>query len=282
MLAALQLSAHPTGNMIAVGDYLLWPYVAPLQDPQHHACLMIWHRDSTPRLLLQSGFAASDYLLSSRDEDIYLIERRHTGGHFEARVLTFKVGEKPRVIWDWFVDSWRVGEGGFFMKSEAEIVFCTYPGVYILKKGGVPQSYLQAGIPLKRLRKLAHGRLLLLGENSCLLTNEQGRVLHQWQNLTDEQVEDAPLGRNQVFDVDYHHGSLLIAYWGKRSFEVIDSLGQRRRLLQLAAPLAPHWVAFFGSEYMLFASALSFEGSNPLPHLLGLSEKGTRPVWVEK
>tara|TARA_B100001245_G_C22816447_1_gene393040 strand:+ start:133 stop:432 length:300 start_codon:yes stop_codon:yes gene_type:complete len=98
--------------------------------------------------------------------------------------------------------------------------------------------------------------------------------------LLDDKVKDAPLNRNQIFDADYKNGKLLLAYWGKRSFELIDENGKQQTLLQHSEPFTPHWVAFWSSDKLLFSSRLVFDGSTPAPYLvLYKNENDIKAVW---
>ena len=167
--------AHPTGTMIIVGDHVLWPYTNPVDDPDHKACIMIWNKNSQPELFIRSQYPASDYMLYSRESEIYIIERKYlraTEG-FEVRVLKATIGEKPEVIWDWFKDDWRIGEGGFFMLSDLQMVFGQYPDVYTLQKGGTPTKYFDFKQAIKRIRAVENNQLLLLGDNACYLTRQK-------------------------------------------------------------------------------------------------------------
>jgi len=171
--------SHPTGNMITVGEHVLWSYINPINDPEHHACIMIWHNNSEPKVFLQSEHAASDYMLYNDQEDIYIIERRliEKTQNFQIRVLKTRIDTTPNVIWDWFEDKWRIGEGGFFMLSENEIVFGRYPEVYRMEKGKSPTRYFQFNEPVKRIRAVENNKILLLGDYGCYLTDQNGRIL---------------------------------------------------------------------------------------------------------
>lgn len=282
LISGSKVFAHPTGNMITVGEYVLWSYVNPIDDPDHHACIMIWSEGTEPKPFITSNFEASDYILYNRDDEIYIIERRfvQSSQKFESRVLKTKLGEKPKQIWPWFEDNWRTGEGGFYMKSDDEIVFSSYPNILSLKKGGDPTIQFDFEEPIKKIRSVSENKLLLLGENKSWLTDDQGNIFDQWDDLIDESVQNAPLNRNQIFDIDYQNGELLLAYWGNRSFDVIDKMGERLSIIQQKEPITPHWVAFWDDKKLLFSSKLIFDGSNPIPHLLLFaSDKDPINIW---
>lgn len=274
--------AHPTGNMITVGDNVLWSYINPINDPNHHACIMVWNKNSEPKVFIQSEYPASDYMLYNKQNEIYIIERRHLQAtqEFEVRLMKTTIGKKPKIIWDWFKDDWRIGEGGFFMLSDNQMVLGKYPEIYTLKKGEKPQKYFDFDQPIKRIRAVENNQILLLGNNACFLTRQDGSMVEQWNQLIDDKIKDAPLNRNQIFDADYKNGNLLFAYWGKRTFERINKSGTRQTLLEQSKPFTPHWVAFWNNEKLLFSSKLVFDGSTPKPFLVSLNDKNqSQVVW---
>lgn len=275
------LPAHPTGNMVVLKDAVLWSYVYPIEDREHHACVMIWDRKSPPRPFMVSDHPASDFMLSNNDDTLYIIERRliQSSNHFEVRLLKTTLPDSPRPIWPWFEDNWRIGEGGFFMLSDDEVVFARYPALLKMKKGQEPAPYLQFDPAINKVRPVANERLLLLSDDHCWLIDWKGEVIRQWSNIIDGTIQNAPLNRNSVFDADYHQGKLLLAYWGNRSFELIDKTGQREVLIQQKEPLVPHWVAFDGEKKLLFSSVMVFDGSNPKPFLLQKDQEVWN-IWV--
>ena len=274
--------AHPTGNMITVGDYVLWSYINPINDADHHACVMICTKGSEPKVFIQSEYAASDYMLYNNQNEIFIIERRHLQAtqEFEVRLMKTTIRKKPKIIWEWFKDDWRIGEGGFFMLSDNQMVFGKYPEIYTLEKGGKPKKYFDFDQPVKRIRAVENNQILLMGDKACYLTRQDGSKVKQWNQLIDDKIKNAPLNRNQIFDADYKNGNLLFAYWGKRSFEWIDRNGKCQTLLQQSEPFTPHWVAFLNNKKLLFSSKLVFDGSTPKPHLILLNDKNhSKVVW---
>lgn len=282
IIKSLSVLAHPTGNMITVGDKVLWSYINPIDDPNHKACVMIWNKDSQPKLFMESDYPASDFMLYNDQDEIYIIERRHLQAtqDFEVRVLKTTIGTKPKVIWNWFKDEWRVGEGGFFMLSDNQMVFGKYPEIYSLKKGKKPLTYFEFNQPIKGIRAVENNQILILNDNGCYLTQQNGKILKQWHKLIDNDVKNAPLNRNQIFDADYKNGQLLLAYWGKRSFELVNEKGVQKTIIQQTEPFTPHWVAFLGNEKLLFSSKLIFDGSTPKPYLVLMNDKNdTKVIW---
>tara|TARA_R110000744_G_scaffold81463_3_gene160094 strand:+ start:88 stop:1014 length:927 start_codon:yes stop_codon:yes gene_type:complete len=274
--------AHPTGNMVTIGENVLWSYINPINDPNHFACVMIWRKGYVPKVYIQSEYAASDYMLYNKQNEIYIIERRFlkSSDEFHIRVLKSANGSQPKIIWDWFKDDYRIGEGGFFMLSDNQMVFGKYPEIYSLEKGEQPTEYFEFDNPIKKIRAVEHNKILLLGENSCYLVQQNGNIIKQWDDLIDPAVENAPMNRNQVFDADYSNEELLLSYWGRRSFDLINASGKRKIILQQSEPYTPHWVALWNKEKLLFSSQLIFDGSTPKPHLTLLNEQNNhRVIW---
>lgn len=272
--------AHPTGNIITVGEHVLWSYINPIDNPNHYACVMIWERGSEPKVLIQSEFAASDYMLYNNLNEIYIVERKYlqSSNSFEIRVLKLKVDEKPNVIWDWFKDEYRIGESGFVMLSDYQMVFGKYPHIFSLTKGEKPQKYFEFSHPIKKIRGIENKQILLLSENSCYLVEQNGTILKQWNNLIENNVENTPLNLNVIFDADYSSGELLLAYWGNRSFDLINPTGERKTILKQSEPLTPHWTAFWNKEKLLFSSKLIFDGSTPKPHLILINAENEQEI----
>ncbi|EAR14789.1 hypothetical protein [Robiginitalea biformata] len=282
LLAGPEAWAHPTGNLLVVGEQVLWSYISPVEDPDHKACIMSWKPGTDPIVLLQSEYPASDFMLSARGEEIYAVERRYLAAEdrFESRVLKLGPGKTAEEIWPWFPDSWHVGEAGFFMLSDMQMVMGRYPGVAVLEKGGEPEPYLYFGEPVRKIRHLEDDRLLLLGEGACWLTDQKGKVLQYWDSFLDPDAPEPPLGRNQVFDADYRDGELLLAYWGMRQYKVIHPDGRQEVIRQLEDPLTSHWVAYSNFGKLLFASRLVFTGETPRPDLVRITDAGRiLSVW---
>lgn len=277
------LNAHPTGNMIVVDDYVLWPYVCPVNDSGHHACVMIWREGNEPEVLMRSNHTSSDFMLYQRNEQIYIMERRYhaSSQNNEFRILKSSIDGTPAEFWPWTEFNMRIGEGGFFMLSDEEMVFCSYPNIYLVEKGGTPKVLFDFDQPVKRLRALGDERILLLGEGKAWLTTRSGEVIKEWDHLLMDEVTNAPLNRNQIFDIDYQGGELLLANWGNRSFDVIHSNGQREIIIKFEEPIATHWLAYFGELKVLFASHFIMDGSNPKPHLLIQDiDQGIKKIWT--
>ena len=285
------INAHPNGNIIVTeNDCVLWPYVSPIGDIGHHACVMLWDQDSEPRLFLKSEHEASDYFLFTKGKNVYIIEGRYINGKdvFESRVLKTSLNfEPPKVIWDWFQDEWHIGVGGFKMLSDYELMFVKYPQIYTLKKGGKATVHFNFPLELKKMKPVDHDKLLLLGDHNIWLTDSSGQILKQWENLIETLSKDIPLNSNSIYDATYFDGKLLYAYWGKRTFEVIDRQNIRTTILETEQPWVPHWVAYFKDQPLLFSSFLDFENtitkdrkkSTIAPRLVLISKNKTIPIW---
>src|SRR5690606_27302885 len=113
--------------------------------------------------------------------EIYIIERRYlqASQKFEVRLMKTTTVGKPKIIWDWFQDEWRIGEGGFFMLSDNQMVFGKYPEIYTLKKGEKPEKYFDFDQSIKRIRAVENKQILLLGDSACYLTRQDGSIVKQ-------------------------------------------------------------------------------------------------------
>jgi hypothetical protein len=276
------IQAHPTGNMIVFKDHILWSYVYPLNDPSHHACVMIWDKKSKPREFIVSEYASSDWMLYGSENDLYLLERRYISSEetFEIRILKTDLSEKPVEIWPWMKDTWRIGEGGYWMESDSSMVFCSHPGIYRISRNEQPTVFLDLRTPIIKMHPLRDGKILTISESGCSLITKNGRIIQKWNSLLKDGPEDPPLNRNQIFDADYRNGKLLIAYWGNRSFEMITEKEGRIVIKKLSSPWASHWVTFDDNVMYLFASSIE-AGKNPRPRLLKYDGHFTE-VWTEK
>ncbi|MCE2496558.1 MAG: hypothetical protein J4F31_08280 [Flavobacteriales bacterium] len=278
-----RLIAHPNGGIVVVGEGVCWSYIYPVDDVDHHACIFRWNQNDEPEVLIRSDYPASDYFLSSMEGTLYIVERAfvRVNDTFKCRVL--KLSEKGEAIeiWPWFEDPWRTAEGGFFMLSDTELVFARYPKLYSPAKGGEPEVYFDFDHAVNKIRGLDNDEFLILAEDNCFLVSGSGKILNEWRSLVEPTVENVPLNRNMVFDVDYRAGELLVAYWGNRSFLLMDSYGGRRTIVQRSAPFVPHWVAFVNNCELLFSSKMFFDSRPLKPHLImhnGLGE--TQEVWT--
>ena len=277
------VGAHPTGNLTVFRDHVLWSYVYPIEDEDHHACIMIWDKKNEPIPFRISEYEASDWMMYAGEDYLYLLERRYIGSKnlYQARVFKTNLNSQPVEIWPWFDDHWLVGEGGFIMTSDEEMIFCTYPAMYIFEKNDTPQITTLWESPIKKIRSLPGDQLLLISDSTTWYLDSEMNVIHSWEDLLMELNEAPPLNRNQIFDMDYYNGDLLIAYWGKRSFELISFENDRNLLLELNPPFTPHWVAIDHDYMYLFASTI--EPGQPItPILLQHHEEKLKLIWKKR
>ena len=175
---------------------------------------MIWDKKNEPIPFRISEFEASDWMMYAGEDYLYLLERRYIGSKnlYQARVFKTNLKSQPVEIWPWFDDHWRVGEGGFIMTSDEEMIFCTYPAMYIFEKNDTPQITTLWESPIKKIRSLPGDQLLLISDSTTWYLDSEMNVIHSWEDLLMELNEAPPLNRNQIFDMDYYNGDLLIAY----------------------------------------------------------------------
>lgn len=256
---------HPNGNVIVTENQcVLWPYVYPVGDIGHHACVMVWDQDTEPRMFLKSEYESSDFFLYTESENIYILENRYLNDsdRFESRLLKTSIKlEAPRVIWDWFEDSKYIGVGGFKMISDTELLFVHYPNMYSKKKGKEPVHLTSFGSGINKMKPTENGYLLLWSDHKAWLSTDEGKVIQEWDNLIEDLEKETPMGRNFIFEMAYCEGELLLAYWGKRSFELIDRNGRRSSLYAPKPEWVPHWVSFMDGRPLLFSSFMDFENS---------------------
>lgn len=87
---------------------------------------------------------------------------------------------------------------------------------------------------------------------------------------------------NRVFDADYADGSLWIAYWGKRRFEVISGTG-RTVVKSLDEPWLPHAIAADGrSAFMLASTIAPGEDQGIRPSLWQLRDGSLTLLWGDR
>jgi len=280
-LIIAQVAAHPTGNIVLYQDDVYWPYVWPVDDSEHHACVMKYSEGEEAEVFFRSKYEASDFMLYADSVYLYLLERRYiqSADKFEFRVLRYREGGRPEPWWDWTEDEWRVGEGGFSVESESSILFVRYPEMYRMKADYSVEKVLSLETAISSMRPISATEILLKTEKGCRLINRTGETLRDWEGLTQKEVSNAPLGRNVVFDADYSEGNLVYAYWGGRTFQTIDANGKRSVLLRVKEPYAPHWVAISEKGYLLFSSAI-LPGQNLKPSFQLITWEGeVRSIW---
>lgn len=274
VLFSASVLAHPAGNVIKMSHHVLWSYVSPVGDIEHHASVMLWDQKSKPATFLVSEYSGSSYFLFSKDETIYIVESRYDNSADVnmTRMLKTSLSGSPEEIWPWFEDESHIGNHGFYMISDTQIVYGGYPNIYIRNLGGKAEELFQADFNIDKIRYVNDSEIIVLSEGDCHLVSPAGEIIKTWGGLIDEKVTNAPLGRNMIYDVDYRDGRLLIANWGKRAFEIIENDYSRDIIQQHQNNIVPHWVMFLDENQLLFASVMDFD--NPF------NEEGTKTTIV--
>ncbi|EWH12323.1 hypothetical protein DS2_01340 [Catenovulum agarivorans DS-2] len=277
--------AHPTGNLVSIGGTAYFPYVVPIDHPNHKSSVLSWQMGGQVEVVLTSEYTASDFMLSALDNNLYIIERRyqHSNSKNYIRLLELQSDNSTNTIWPWFEDKWRLGEGGFHVQSDQQVIFVKYPDVLLHKADGSVDQAFEFPHPVKRLRKVEQG-LLLLGENQAWLVDQQGKIKRQWDNLLNQAAANAPLNRNQIFDIDYQQGRLLVANWGNRSFDIVSHNNRQTSLMHaVKTPYTAHWVTHFNHGYLLMASTITFDGNNPRPLLIfkATADAQAQIIWQD-
>lgn len=277
--------SHPTGSIISVTGTVLWSYVSPIGDLQHHGCVMMWNRTDGVKTWLVSEHSSSDWIISPKDnKTVYLIERYYDNSDSKhwIRVLKSKVAGLPQEIWPWMEDTHRIGEGGFKMLSDDEMIFASYPNIYQINKGHEPKVWKDISIPILALRPLNDGNILIHSENKVQTIDNDGNLLNSWDKLIeDTPKEELPFFGNRIFDADFVDSNLWIAYWGKRRFDLITEVKKRIIIHQLKTPWLPHGVAYSQQGVFLLASSLD-PGNEINPRLWLWNDEELELIWSEK
>ena len=271
--------AHPQGSLIVFKGHVLWTFVYPITDRQHHSSVFIWDKKSAPKTLISSEFSGSDFFLYPTEEKLYIVESKsNAGGNHTFRLLSWRLGGDIEELWPWQDTDWNVGSNGFYLTSGDELVFAKYPNLYKVSRGTNPTLFFTFDQPIHRMRKVASGEVLLLATESIALLDEHLAKKSVWSNLINANIEDAPINRNMIFGMDYNAHSLLFAYWGSRSFVMINEAGESDQIHQVEKPFTSHLVAFDGDEIYLFA--LVINPPDPvLPELFQLKAGAVRTIW---
>lgn len=272
--------SHPTGNMMVVGEQLLWSYIYPLDDAAHRACVMVWEEGLGARPWLLSEHASSDWMIAPKDsEAVYLVERYYDAGRdgHKVRLLEAALGGEPVEIWPWEVDTHRMGEGGFAVLADGRVLFARYPNIYVKEQGRAPKIWRAWSQPVNAIRSLDDGRLLIRSNEEIWLVSAVGDIEQYWGGLLQEVVGDMPFGGNRLFDADFGSAGLWIAYWGQRRFE-LHADGRRSIANQLQNPWLPHAVAATGQGAFLLASSLD-PGHAIRPQLWRWTQGDAQLIW---
>ena len=273
---------HPAGDMIYINNTLLWSYIYPIGNIQHNASVMMWDRENGVRPWLISEYSASDWMISVADsEHVYLIENYYNNNddsHY-ARLLKSKVGSDPIEIVPWFKDNYRIAQHGFIFREDSTILFVNYPDLYKYYLDGTIENVDNWNESLGSVRKLTNGNYLLRSDSSAWLTDNNLNILNSWNELLEPLGNNLPFGGNQIFDVDYVNESLYMAYWGKRSFDIIKNQ-KRDVLLSFNSPWVPHHIAAGDSKIFMLSSTLAPDvTSNIEPSLWLIEDDKFELIW---
>lgn len=278
-LLTLSVLAHPAGDMVYAGDVLLWSYVCPVDTSTHTACVMMWSEREGVNPWLISEYPASDWFHSlSSARELYLLERYHDPSRQKQHVRLLKSlsFQEPKVIWDWFDDTHRVGEGGFVMLSDSQMLFARHPHLYVVKQGQAPKQWRAWSQAVNRVRSAENGQLLVQSDEDIWLISRTGEVKRHWHELLEQVEDNLPFMGNRIFDAAYRAPNLWLAYWGQRRFDVIAE--RRRTVLELSQPFLPHAVAAGDDRTFFLASSLD-PGHDIRPQLWMLDATGLRQIW---
>ena len=271
--------AHPAGNMVYTGEVLLWSYVCPVDTLNHIACIMTWSEQEGVRPWLISEYPASDWLLSlSSADELYLLERYYdpTRQKHRVRLLKSLPFQEPMVVWSWFEDTYRVGESGFVMLSDSQMLFARHPHLYIMEQGQEPEQWRAWSQAVNRVMPAENGQLLVQSNEDIWLISPTGEVKHHWSELLEQVEDDLPFMGNRIFDAAYQAPKLWLAYWGQRRFDVIAD--RRRTVLKFSPPFLPHAVAAGDDRTFFLASSLD-PGHDIRPQLWMLDATGLKQIW---
>lgn len=274
--------SHPAGTIESVSGTVLWSYVSPVGDPDHHGCVMTWNESNGVKTWLVSEYPASDWFISpGKSGGVYLIERYYhpSQNQHRFRVLKAQAGDEPQVIWDWEADTHRIGEGGFIMRSDEEMLFAAYPYLYRKNKNQNPEVINLPIQDILALRQIEGEKLLIFTEAMAMLFSETFETINIWSNLI-EPAGNTPLPffGNRIFDADVYDSELWVAYWGMRRFDRWINGNEKNTIQQLQSPWLPHGVSVSKLGTFLLASSLD-PGFNITPQLLRWQDENLERIW---
>ncbi len=282
LLIVSGIYSHPSSSMIYFDDSLYWVYISPINDVNHKAAIMKWNEEEGISIYLVSEFEASDFTLSKgRAEGFDIIESYYDGGEYYVRLLRFSNESKATEILPWFTSRERIGEHGFFVDDFGQIIFCKYPQVYVREANGTFNKWKDFEFDIHSVAYEGSNRFLVRGESKVELIDANGNTIFQWDNLLKENIENLPFRGNIIYDADFENEKLLLAYWGNRSFDIIEN-GKRHSLKRLTHPYIPHSALINGEEYFLLASTIAPGEYNKIePALWRISNEDTELIWGE-
>lgn len=279
---AAEVYSHPSSSMMFFDGSLYWVYISPVDDVNHKAAIMKWNKNDGVSTFIVSEFSASDFSLSKSDDGgFYILESYFSGEEYRARLLHFTVDAGIRESILWFTSPERTAQHGFFVDESGRIVYCHFPNVYLREADGTLAKWENFDFEIHSLTSESNDQYLLRGESKVELIDKNGNVIFNWYDLLKEDIDDPPFGGNMIYDADYENGKLILAYWGDRSFDLIEN-GKRFSLKRLMHPYIPHAALINGEEYFLLASTIAPGEYNKInPVLWKYSDGNTELLWGE-
>lgn len=261
LLACSSTYAHPTGNIVHTGEYLVWSYVCPVGSVEHRACLMTWSETTGVKAWLTSEYTGSDWMISSADDgSLFLVERYYDAGIDKHRFRVLKAippGCEVAGLASWEEDDNRFGEGGFVALPDGSFLFARYPNINIQRPGQQTETWAawKKQAPVYRITKAGRDRIVVLSEDRAWLVDFSGNVVQEWSDLLDPSLEDLPFLGNTIFDLAHGDSGLWLAYWGARRLDVLSE-GKRQTAIDFEKPFLPHAVTVNGETAYVLASSL--------------------------
>ncbi len=285
LFAGWAAKAHPTGNIVHTGDYLVWSYVCPVGSAEHRACLMTWAETRGVKPWLVSKHSGSDWMISKADSAaLFLVERyfEPDADKHRFRVLLAKPPDcNVTEVIAWMPDEQRFGEGGFVALEDGSFLFARYPTIYRFRPDGrvEPWAAWKDQDPVLRISKASDRHIAILSSDQAWLANYDGEVVKQWSELLNDSLKKLPFMGNRVFDLAHGETGLWLAYWGGRRLDVISS-GKRKTVVDFATPYLPHAVTVNGEiAYVLASSIDPGSGLSILPLLYAVRADSTELIW---
>lgn len=275
----INVTSHPSSSMIYSSGNLYWVYISPIKDVNHKAVIMKWNENDGVSTFYVSKHSASDLTLSISSDGFYVLESYYTNNEYFTRLL--KKTEEGNLIEaiPWFTTSERLDQHGIYVDSNEQIIFCDFPKISVRKSDGSITEWKEFDFDIHSLSAEGNNQFLLRGETKALLIDSDGNKLQEWNNLLENPISDLPFRGNIIYDIDYGNGQLLIAYWGKRKFDLIKD-GNRTTLKELFHPYIPHSALINGDEYFLLASTIAPGEFNEINPVLWRIHNGkTELIW---
>ena len=277
--------AHPLGSMLVVDEAVVFSYVCPAGDSDHHACVMVWTEAGGAVVWIHSAHPASDFLFSLTDQpgEVAFLERRYDATRDVAlhRLLRGRIGGDVIPASPWRDSPPRFADGGIAVTG-GEILVGAYPQVVRIDGQEIhPVDWPHLG-EVASIRRGTDGSLLVLTDGHALRVNEGGTPLADWGAVALAEPDpdlQPPIAPDAVFSIDADESVLAAAYWGQRRFVTIDlDSGDRETILQLETPWMPHAITISGNVFYALASTME-PGHVILPRLWRIRDGVADLVW---